>query len=90
MTYLVAFISFATFFGSQILLEKQKIPEKLIRHTLLGIILISILSISLSLIVAALTKILLIPIIVTVFFSSVISYKYRQKFENLESGKESV
>lgn len=90
MTYLVAVISFITFFGSQILIEKKKIPEFLIKKSLFGIIIISILIILVSLILAVLTKVILIPIIVTIFMSSVIASKYRQKFEKLESGKENV
>lgn len=90
MTYLVAFVSVVTFFGSQILIEKGKIPNILIRQNLLGIILISLLGITISLILAVLTKIMLLPIIATLFFASVISWKYRQKFEKIESGQENV
>ena len=90
MTYLVAIVSFITFFGSQILIEKKKIPQILIKQNLLGVILISILFISISLIMAMVTKLVLIPIVATLFFASVISRKYREKFREMESGKEHV
>ncbi|MGF2055843.1 hypothetical protein [Vagococcus fluvialis] len=90
MTYLVAIVAFITFFSSQILIEKKKIPKILQEQKLLGIILISILGISVSLILAVLTKIVLIPVVVTLFFASVISWKYREKFKEMESGKEHV
>lgn len=90
MTYLVAIVAFITFFGSQMLIEKKKIPKILQEQKLLGIILISILGISVSLILAVLTKIVLIPVVVTLFFASVISWKYREKFKEMESGKEHV
>ncbi|OTP32001.1 hypothetical protein A5798_002024 [Enterococcus sp. 6C8_DIV0013] len=90
MTYLVAIVAFITFFGFQILIEKKKIPKILQEQKLLGIILISILGISVSLILAVLTKIVLIPVVVTLFFASVISWKYREKFKEMESGKEHV
>ncbi|MFC6346201.1 hypothetical protein [Vagococcus carniphilus] len=57
---------------------------------MLKIIMISILAIGVSLIGAILTKVLLLPVIVTIFFSSIISFKYRQKFEQLERGQEHV
>lgn len=70
--------------------RKKKIPKILQEQKLLGIILISILGISVSLILAVLTKIILIPVVVTLFFASVISWKYREKFKEMESGKEHV
>ena len=90
MTYLVAIVAFINFFGYQILIEKKKIPKILQEQKLLGIILISILGISVSLVLAVLTKIVLIPVVVTLFFASVISWKYREKFKEMESGKEHV
>lgn len=90
MTYLVAVVSFVTFFGSQVLIEKEKIPTFLMKQSLLGIVLISILLISVSLLLAVVTKVMLFPAVVTIFFASVISWKYRQKFNQLESGEEHV
>lgn len=90
MTYLVALIAFGTFFITHLFLEKKKVPKWIMAYSLLKIIMISILAIGVSLIGAVLTKLLLLPVIVTIFFSSIISFKYRQKFEQLERGQEHV
>ena len=90
MTYLVAGVAFVTFFGTQILLEKDKSPKFLMRQNLLSIILIAILFIGLSIVLSVLTKITLIAIVTTIYFASLISWKYRQKFNHIESGKEHV
>lgn len=83
---LIWFITF--FIISQIVMEKEWLPKRMLAMRLLYICFLTVFSILFSVLVGLLFS---LPIVIvgstTIFFSTLTSWKYRNKYDQVESGK---
>ncbi|MGX7417932.1 hypothetical protein ACWOFR_03910 [Carnobacterium gallinarum] len=83
--YFIGFIVYFLF--CQYLVEKEKLPAKLLELGAFKLVLLGVLAIILSGIIGVLVKIpVLLVTIVTLFVASVIAGKYRKVFTKMEEG----
>jgi hypothetical protein len=83
MTYFSAMIGVVAFLGVNIWLERGKKPQWLLDWPVTRILVLGVLGAILSVAVGILTRLMLLPVVVTILVSCMIAWKYREYFHAL-------